>query len=145
MRDMRASGRTPLPGEPFSLYGVLRLLLAVLGLALVLVGAIGCLHLFFTAHAFVKDPVANQEVLNSWRTVLGLAGAHVEVAGQQIAFEGPITVAVLFAGFMLLVILLGRILKVGLTLLSWVREDRRKDSQPPAEPPELPVAVGDRP
>lgn len=144
MRDLRAGARMPLPGEPFSLDGVLRLLLAVLGLALVLVGAMGCLHLFFTAHALVKDPVAHQEILNSWRTVLGLAGAHVEVAGQQIAFEGPITVAVLFAGFLLLVVLLGRILKAGLTLLSWVREDRRKVPPPSAAPPELPATAGDR-
>ena len=133
MKDMRTVRDATAPGEPFSLIGLLRGALAVIGLVLVLVGAFGSLQLFFTAHGFVKDPQTNEAVLGAWRNALGLKDAHVELAGQQISIEGPMTVAMLFFGFAMLIFLLGRILKAGLTLLNWVREDRKKD--PPLPPP----------
>lgn len=136
MRDLRAAQGPAAPGEPITFFALVRGALAIMGLVLVAVGAAGCLQLFFTAHAFVKNPQENEAVLAAWRTALGLADAHVELAGQQVPIAGPLTVTMLFFGFVMLVFLLGRILKAGLTLLSWVREDRKKDPPPPS--PQLP-------
>lgn len=129
MRDARGAS----VGEPPSPWSLLRGALAVIGVALVGVGAVGCVQLFLTAHAFVKDPQQHAAQLESWAAALGLHGANVEVGGEKIPVAGPMTVAMLFLGFALLVFLLGRILKSGLALLAWVREDRK--AVPPALPP----------
>ncbi len=142
MKDLRGRGEGRGEGDGIGLAGVMSGLLSAIGLGLVLVGAVGCVQLFMTAHGFVKDPQAHDTIIVNWRQALGLAGAKVEVGGQVIAFEGPITVAMLFLGFFMLVILLGRILKAGLSLLSWTRDDRKARRAEPApvaaEPPPIP-------
>lgn len=137
MKDLR-DNRGVTVGEAPSPWALLRGALAAIGVALVGVGAFGCVQLFLTAHAFVKDPQQHGAQLESWTAALGLQGATVEVAGDKIAIAGPVTFAMLFFGFAMLVFLLGRILKAGLSLLAWVRDDRR--AAPPPVPAPGPAA-----
>lgn len=136
MKHLRPAAEGP------GLDGILRGACAAVGILLLLVGSVGSIQLFFTAYGFFKKPLEHEELMKGWVQFIGLDDATVEVAGSPLYVGGPIAAVMLFFALYMLIVILGRLLKTGLSLLSWVRECKPSalPASPAAESGEGPLA-----